>query len=505
MPALLDEAAHAAGALRLEVAATSPTGPGRRRPARASPVADARRRSARGAGPRAAGSPGSRAISRKARTEPSSGACRRQPGRQPQEREVERRVDVEPRPGASAEVARRRSRPPRGAGRRVVGRAGLERGEGASMPFARSPATTKASALKRLLATDLAGDRGERGRRAARRRRGRQGAGAGVADRVDACRASARRASAPGRRGVPAAPVERLRRSGGAANVERGHRRAERPEPLGELGREPAPPRRRHGGVRAGWLVGSPASRRGRPTGRAAPAAQPCVGGAGPSRPWSCSRCIRSWTPAKRSHSPQRRWPISGWSIGQGSASCPAIAAAESRERAAALGEEGEQRVAASRRRAGDAGAPPAARSAGHSPPAASAAASRASAARRSCARRPGPRSSPPRRRGRAAARSGICAQDALERVADRLLLGQDPRRVPLREPGRRSSRRRAFSPLTECRRGPCQQATTSGACRLEGREPGRRRRRSSAGQRRSKRSTGSTKTVAPPTSTSTG
>ena len=34
-------------------------------------------------------------------------------------------------------------------------------------------------------------------------------------------------------------------------------------------------------------------------------------------RSWSCSRCMRSWTPAKSSHSPQRSRPTSGWWSGQ--------------------------------------------------------------------------------------------------------------------------------------------------------------------------------------------
>ena len=41
----------------------------------------------------------------------------------------------------------------------------------------------------------------------------------------------------------------------------------------------------------------------------------------------SCSRCIRSWTPAKSSHSPQRSRPTCGWTSGQGSASWPATVA----------------------------------------------------------------------------------------------------------------------------------------------------------------------------------
>jgi cytochrome P450 len=36
---------------------------------------------------------------------------------------------------------------------------------------------------------------------------------------------------------------------------------------------------------------------------------------------WSCSRCMRSWTPAKSSHSPQRSRPTSGCSSGHGSVS----------------------------------------------------------------------------------------------------------------------------------------------------------------------------------------
>ena len=44
--------------------------------------------------------------------------------------------------------------------------------------------------------------------------------------------------------------------------------------------------------------------------------------------PWSCSRCIRSWTPAKTSHSPQRSRPTGGCTSGHGSASWPATARA---------------------------------------------------------------------------------------------------------------------------------------------------------------------------------
>ena len=43
----------------------------------------------------------------------------------------------------------------------------------------------------------------------------------------------------------------------------------------------------------------------------------------------SWSRCIRSWTPAKTSHSPQRSRPTSGWSSGHGSVSWPATVRAE--------------------------------------------------------------------------------------------------------------------------------------------------------------------------------
>src|SRR5205085_1865289 len=45
----------------------------------------------------------------------------------------------------------------------------------------------------------------------------------------------------------------------------------------------------------------------------------------GAARRWSCSRCITSWTPAKTSHSPQRRRPTRGCSSGQASASWPSI------------------------------------------------------------------------------------------------------------------------------------------------------------------------------------
>ena len=106
-------------------------------------------------------------------------------------------------------------------------------------------------------------------------------------------------------------------------------------------------------------------------------------------------------------------------------------------------------------------------------------------------------------------------AKDALQLVANGLLLGQDPRCITLVDPGAQLTSS-AFSPVNE-ESSARQPATTSGASRSSGptqsvvvvTRPLSGRAQRPAGrcvaQRRSKRSTGCTKTVAPPTSTSTG
>src|SRR6185503_20137774 len=105
---------------------------------------------------------------------------------------------------------------------------------------------------------------------------------------------------------------------------------------------------------------------------------------------------------------------------------------------------------------------------------------------------------------GRAQQRLGQIGEDRLEGVTDGLVLGQDPRRAAGARPpadlvpeGQGPDDR----PLIVDR--PPHRDDIRGV-RLKGGQPcgGRHRYRS---YRRSKRSTGTTKTVAPPTSTSTG
>ena len=67
-------------------------------------------------------------------------------------------------------------------------------------------------------------------------------------------------------------------------------------------------------------VAGRSSSRRG-PGGRSSVDAS-----SRPRSSWSCSRCIRSWTPANSSHSPQRSRPTCGWSSGHGSDSWPTTA-----------------------------------------------------------------------------------------------------------------------------------------------------------------------------------
>ena len=140
--------------------------------------------------------------------------------------------------------------------------------------------------------------------------------------------------------------------------AQRAQRRPARPAPASPTRTATA----RAGSGRArGGAAGSPGARRRAPSGRRGTSSSRRGRGGTGSRArhacaCSCSRCIRSWTPAKTSHSPQRSRPTSGWTSGHGSVSCPAtVRAARSTIRWlwAILRE---QRRAVGVRRTGDAG-----------------------------------------------------------------------------------------------------------------------------------------------------
>ena len=188
-------------------------------------------------------SPGSRAISRKPRNEPSSGRVPGQPRRQTQQRQVERGVDVEPRPRRAAEVSPGEARLVEMSCRRVVRLAPREDVQRALEVTGHH----ECIGAEAVVGDDLAGDRREQvverviGHEAER-------PASGVADRVE--RTIARRERAP--RGVhePAAPVKCLARTG----LDRGKgsdRRTETSEAMREVGRQESLPVGGDCGVRA--------------------------------------------------------------------------------------------------------------------------------------------------------------------------------------------------------------------------------------------------------------
>ena len=328
--ALLDEAAHPAGGLASRGRPTRCDGT---RPATTSccvAVAQRRRRSGPGPAPPARGRRDRSAVSRKAATTPSSTPRAGQPRRQPQQGEVERRVDVEARPALRRQVTRVRSRPPPGSGPRRC------RSRSSARAFER--AIHVAGDDERIGAEAVVGDHLAR----ARRGQGRQAA------RRRAAPARRRRHSRWPRRGLPA-----VRASGGRRAPPRrtsdpsGRLAASARAAAGAATSVPAAVKRRDSSAASRRLAARPRRAaydaspgdRGRrlhhqdQTARDARSEASAMALApiepSPSSRWSCSRCIRSCTPAKRSHSPQRRWPTSGWSSGHGSASWPAIAAAE--------------------------------------------------------------------------------------------------------------------------------------------------------------------------------
>ena len=347
--ALLDQAAHAAGGLGLEHL------PGRRGHAAGhhqlgGPIADDLADRDPGSGTSSGRSPGRRAISRKPRTEPSSARVPSQARRQPQQRQVEGGVDVEPRPRRRAEVA---PLPARVVERVAARRCRSRTSSSAARARSRSPATTNASALKRLLATTSPGI-GESRASSPSSSSERQGPRAGVADRVDRCRVAER---PPGRRrrtSVPSGTTRRRAapRTAAAPPPRRAGRAGATARPPAVAG--PRPPRRR-----ASRTAGPSAGVATRTSGAGRSGIRRCRRAASvSSRPCSCSRCMQSWMPRKRSHSPQRRCPISGWSIPQRCRSCPAMRAADSRIARARLVEEDEEllagRVRPARDRRGD-------------------------------------------------------------------------------------------------------------------------------------------------------
>ena len=193
----------------------------------------------------------------------------------------------------------------------------------------------------------------------------------------------------------------------------------------------------RAGSARAtGAAAGSRDARRRAPSGRPGTSSSRRGPGGRGSRAMiacSCSRCIRSWTPAKTSHSPQRSWPTSGWSSGHGSVSCPATVRADrstirwlwailrrSVARSASAGP-GTPRHHAGRRR-------PATR-----PAAAFAGGERTGRrGRRSRARSPGRRSSPPRRPSRRRSSSDRPLDDGGQRLRQAMrAAGRSARRSP--------------------------------------------------------------------------
>ncbi len=194
-----------------------------------------------------------------------------------------------------------------------------------------SPATTNASALKRLLATTspgrapVSGGQGavveQRQRAGARHSRWPRRACPRFAPRGGRCEPprrttrpngspASRRSGARRSTCAPAAPKRRDSSAASRAWPRAATRRVRRVPRDGGRGLDHQDQRRRTLRARVshgGW-------RRNQPS---------------PSSRWSCSRCMTSWTPAKSSQPPQRRWPTSGWSSGHGSVSWPAIAAAE--------------------------------------------------------------------------------------------------------------------------------------------------------------------------------
>ena len=268
-------------------------GPARRRhlPATTSSAAGraARRRAARAAGSQAPRPPGSCAMARKRVTASAGRRPSGSAGRQAQEREVERGVDVEARPRGRPRCGRR-TRPPRGQRMAALSVAQPSR---AASARSRSPATTKASARSGCCQPPRPGSGSTRTRAPIVDEC--QRAGARVADCVYRAAGCGERLTSASRE--PAAPVERAcrrRRTGGSAAPPRPGRQAagsaHRPAGAGRS----LPPRH------TSRTAASPRSAPGRRRGRGAPAAQPPAA----ARRWSCSRCIRSWMPTKRSHSP---------------------------------------------------------------------------------------------------------------------------------------------------------------------------------------------------------
>ncbi len=176
--------------------------------------------------------------------------------------------------------------------------------------------------------------------------------------------------------------------------------------------------------------------------------------------PCSCSRCIRSWTPANRSHSPQRSRPTCGCSSGHGSASWPATARSRARRsagcwRSAGSASRGPRPARRGRR------ARPSARLAGKRPPAASAPAMPAPRASRRRGRPPARRSSRPRRRAAGTPPPGRCSTIAGQRRGHRRRAG---RAVSPAVPGRHRRRTSRRTLMHRPSSMPRQAATTSGA-----------------------------------------